>query len=395
MLASLAAVIPGVACHMILPYEERPTGLPDAKPPDAAQVRDIAVDAPAREAAPGPDLTPQPDLSPGPDLSPQPDLPPQGQVTTIAGDKGSSSCTGGAPGTKGSASKWKFKGPRDVVAWNSKLYVADELCHQVLEVDPGAKQVKVYAGTGSPGATGGYLAQAQLNGPTGLAFDGAGKLYIADRLNNMIRVVSAGKVYAFAGSKTAGKLNGTGTAARFNRPLALAIWGNTLHVADAFNYQIRVVDLKSKAVTTLAGSGSFGSKDGPAAAAEFGHLGGIAVNSAGAVYVTDGTSNVIRRVQGGQVKTIMVGPFDTPAGLAFDAGGALYVADRNHFKIKLVTGGTVTLVAGTGLKGTLDGPRLTTARFMRPVGLALDKPNPTAVFVADYQGPTIRKVELK
>jgi NHL repeat len=87
--------------------------------------------------------------------------------------------------------------------------------------------------------------------------------------------------------------------------------------------------------------------------------------------------------------------FDAQAGIAIDGAGKIYVADRNNFRIRLIAA-QVTTLAGTGVQGQLDGPRLSTAKFSRPLGVALDKPSaPTVVYVADAEGKTIRKVELK
>src|SRR5262249_4021599 len=131
-------------------------------------------------------------------------------------------------------------------------------------------------------------AAARFNSPTGVAVDAAGTLYVADQNNHTIRKVTpAGVVTTLAGTAgLPGSADGTGGAARFNFPAAVAVDGSgNVYVADGNNDTIRQITA-SGIVTTLAGSaGAPGSADGMGAAARFGTPTGVAVDTAGNVYV--------------------------------------------------------------------------------------------------------------
>ena len=179
----------------------------------------------------------------------------------------------------------------------------------------------VYAGTGTAGAANGAAAAASFNQPAGIALDTivTGNLYVADLGNNQIRKITpAGVVSLFAGSATgvAGKTDGTGSGALFNKPTALITdqLGN-VYVSDSGNNIIRKITPVG-VVTTLAGSSVAGLKDTTAGrAAMFKGLAGIAIDSLGNVLVSDGGNSRIRKVS-------TTGYTITPAlptGLHFDS----------------------------------------------------------------------------
>jgi hypothetical protein len=151
-----------------------------------------------------------------------------------------------------------------------------------------------------------------------------------------------------------GSANGVGTAARFNNPSGVAVDSATnIYVADTWNHTIRKVT-PTRVVTTLAGlAGSSGSADGMGNAARFNYPSGIAVDSAGNLYVADTYNNTIRKV--------------TPAG----------------------TNWVVTTLGGApGIWGSSDG-RGSAARFSNPNGVAADSAG--NLYVADFYLNTIRK----
>ncbi len=139
--------------------------------------------------------------------------------------------------------------------------------------------------------------------------DSAGNLYVGDDNNFTIRkVTSAGVVTTLAGSVWYGSADGTGSAARFNLPreLALDSAGN-LYVAESANYTVRKVT-PAGAVTTLAGlAGAFGSADGTGSAARFERPEAVAVDTNGNVYVTDYDANTVRKVTPTGVVTTLAG----------------------------------------------------------------------------------------
>ena len=177
-----------------------------------------------------------------------------------------------------------------------------------------------------------------------------------------------------------------------------------VYVADSSNHTIRKIT-PSGEVTTVAGlAGSIGRADGTGGAARFNYPSGIAVDGGGVVYVADGHSHTIRRITPGGVVSTLAGlsgdsgavdgtgeeaRFDNPRGVAVDTAGNLYVADSVNYTIRRVTPeGVVTTVAGAaGDRNTTDGAA-SVARFYGPNGIALD--NNGALYIADTDNNTIR-----
>jgi sugar lactone lactonase YvrE len=161
------------------------------------------------------------------------------------------------------------------------------------------------AGNGTNGSSGdnGPATSAQLRAG-GLAVDSAGNLYIADRYS--VRKVSGGVITTVAGNGTLGFSgdNGPATSAQFNNPGGLAVdSAGNLYIADARNNRIRKVS--NGVITTVAGNGivDFIGDDGPATGAVFNGPGAIAVDLAGNLYIADSGSRV-RKVSNGMITTV-------------------------------------------------------------------------------------------
>lgn len=205
------------------------------------------------------------------------------------------------------------------------------------------------AGDGVRGYRDGVAASARFADPWGLALADDGTLYVADAgANNRIRRIAAdGQVLTLAGGEE-GFLDGQGTAARFHSPsgIALDLAGN-LYVADTGNHAIRKLTPDGR-VTTVAGNGQPGHRDGTGAQAMFDGPIGVAVDAAGRVYVADSYNDRIRVVQpDGHVSTLagdgmpglQDGPgaqarFDTPTDVAVDARGRVWVADAGNAALR-------------------------------------------------------------
>jgi hypothetical protein len=177
--------------------------------------------------------------------------------------------------------------------------------------------------------------------------DGSGGVYVADKNNHRIRFVKNNAVSTVAGSGTAGFKNGPALAAEFHEPLGLAVKGGKIYVADRQNHAIRTVE--SGQVSTLAGTGVAGTADGNAATAQFNLPYEVAIGPSGKVYVADEANLRIRTIHNGVVSTLagsvagyLNGPaatalFDRPLGIAVDASSQVYVADFYNCRYRLIT----------------------------------------------------------
>ena len=268
-----------------------------------------------------------------------------GIVTTLAG-----STSGSSNGTGTGAS---FNQPHGVTVIPSTgdIIVADTNNHRIRLVTPGGV-VTTLAGSGQAFADG-TGAAASFNSPTAVAvIPSSGVIVVADLSNNRIRLVTPGGVVTtLAGSGTPAFANGTGAAASFNGPYGVAVLpdGNIV-VADQTNHRIRLVT-PAGVVTTLAGSGSPAFVDGTGTAASFYY----------------------------------------PTGVAVTSTGDIVVADQSNHRIRLVTypGGVVTTLAGGGA-GSADGTG-TGANFNNPASVALN-PLTGAIVVADTNNHRIRLI---
>jgi NHL repeat len=328
-----------------------------------------------------------------------------GAVSTLAGTAGS---PGSANGTGAAA---RFNQPMDVAADLSSglVYVAEDV-NQIIRKITSVGVVTTLAGqiVGS-GTNNGTGSVARFNYPSGAAVAGNGTVYVADYRNFVVRKISpAGVVTNLAGmAGVAGTNNGTGTAARFNGPVGVAVDGsNYLYVADYQNHAIRKIT-PAGVVTTLAGHlGTSGTNNGTGTAAQFNSPIGVAVDAIGTVYVGDTANHAIRKITSAGVVTTLAGlvgtfgtndgvggaaRFHSPTGVAVDGSNYVYVADNGNSCIRRVApDGTVTTLAGTaGSPGSDDGTN-STARFTNPFGIAVDFAS--NLCVGDTGNQTIRKI---
>ncbi len=321
-----------------------------------------------------------------------------GVVTTLAG----SGVSGSADGTGIAAS---FYYPYGVAVDSAdNVYVADSSNHKIRKISA-AGVVTTLAGSGSLGSADGTGATASFNSPYGVTVDSAGNTYVSDVHNNKIRKITvAGVVTTLAGSGAIGSADGTGTAASFNSPSGVAVdSAGNLYVADIFNNKIRKISATG-VVTTFAGNGNFSSVDGTNTAASFADPYGVAVDSAGNVYVADSWNHKIRKITADGMVTTLAGngavgsadgtgtaaSFNFPEGVAVDLAGNVYVADSGNNIIRKITAtGVVTTLAGNGSFGSTDGTG-SAASFYSPSSVAVDLTG--NVYVADTSNSKIRKI---
>lgn len=262
-----------------------------------------------------------------------------------------------------------------------------------------------FAGSGNSAFADGTGTGASFYFPTAMVKDATGNFFIADRENNRIRkMTAAGVVTTFAGNSTAGLTDGTGTAASFNNPYALAIDASgNLYVGDRLNYAIRKIT-PAGVVTTLAGNGTYGNVYGTGSAARFGEILGIATDAAGNIFAADYNNSTIKKITPAGVVTLFAGSgssgfadgtantasFREPFGLAFDAAGNLFVGDYHNNAIRKITpAAVVTTIAGSGSAGSANGTG-TAATFNLPAGLTVDPGG--NIYVCDVNNHTIRKI---
>jgi len=240
-----------------------------------------------------------------------------------------------------------------------------------------------------PSAETGPETQAIFNYPGAIAVDGAGNVYVADTYNYTVRKITpAGVVTTLAGlADNDGSTDGIGCDARFSYLFGIAVDGaGNVYVTDSSNTIRKITP--AGAVTTLAGTPDVhGSADGTGSAAQFWQPWGIAVDSASNVYVADQANNTIRKITPAGVVTTIAGAagvigsadgsgnaarFNAPAGIAVDSAGNLYVADTYNRTIRKITSaGVVTTFAGmAGIAGSTDGTG-GAARFNNRYALAV------------------------
>jgi len=356
-------------------------------------------------------------------LRPDPALtePPNAVATTLAapltGDHWRiDTFAGGEIGDNGPAMQARLDDPRGVaVDGAGNLYIADTGNHRVRRVGP-LGTITTVAGTGESGFSGdsGPAVRARLNFPRGVAVDNAGNLLIADSGNHCVRRVDpSGTITTIAGIGAWGFSGdgGPAVAARLNSPGGLVVdSAGNLFIADRFNHRIRRVD-PSGTITTIAGTGEggFGGDGGPAAAAQLNSPNGVAVDSAGNLYIADINNHRIRRVHPSGVITTIAGTLSSgfsgdggpavavrlslPTGVAVDGTGNLFIAQSLNDRIRQVDpSGIITTIAGTRQKRfSGDNGPATQARLHDPFGLAAD--NAGNLFIADSNNDRIRRVD--
>ncbi|WP_263382071.1 NHL domain-containing protein [Granulicella arctica] len=305
-------------------------------------------------------------------------------ITTIAGN--------GNPGNSGNGSapaSATVNAPQGgTFDGQGNYFFADTGNNVVREITTSTGNISVVAGNGSAGYGGdGSAATAgQLNGPTGVAVDAAGNLFISDSKNNRIREVSAATTLlsTIAGTGASGYAgdNGYAASATLNNPTGIAL-DNTgvLYVADTGNHALRAFSTHNGIVVTLAGTGRQGyAGDGSVPQlALLNAPSAVAIDLNGNIFVADTGNAVIRKVTpilagiinfqgsistyagvtGGSSNSGDGGPaisadLLTPTGVATDAAGDLYIAAGNQVRM-VAPSGTITTIAGRNGPGSYSG----------------------------------------
>lgn len=294
-------------------------------------------------------------------------------VTTIAGD--------GSPVIR-DGKQSGFSDPFGVaVAKDGTIYVADAgESNRIRKISPDGN-VTTLAG-GSEGFADGVGPAASFNTPSALALGPDGNLYVADTGNNRIRKITPeGQVTTVAGDGTAGYVDGPAAKAQFNGPIGLTVSeGGDIYVADTYNDVIRMITAEGE-VTTIAGASTPGYADGDQKAALFDTPCGIVIVN-DALIVADTGNDLLRRVSAeGKVTTLPSQDLSSPIGLAVSHDNYLYVTELDSSR--------VIQVAPDGVA------RVIAAQFNQPTGIAIGPLNnkPTELYLADSGNYLVRKLD--
>ena len=271
------------------------------------------------------------------------------------------------------------------------------------------------AGASSPPAPGTLAVvmsggQSSVHGnPIGIAFDGAGNLYVVENSNNeVVRIASDGTRTVIAGTGQAGAPTpGPATSSNLNNPFGVAVDASgDIFISDSSNNVIEKVT-PDGTLSIVAGTGQLGTPvPGPATSSNLFTPQGIAVDTSGNLYIADHYNQVIEKVTPdgtlsivagtGQRGTPVPGPATSsnlhdPEGLAVDAVGNLFIADSGNQMIEKVTpDGTLSIIAGSGdFDAPTPGPA-TSSGFKYPFGVAPDSSG--NVYIADFINDVVEKV---
>ena len=322
---------------------------------------------------------------------------PDGAVTTIAG-------LAGVPGSDdGTGSDARFNFPTDIAIDNKgNLYVVDLNDHTVRKVTPDAVVTTLAGVPGVAGFRDGPGNQALFNQPRGVGTDHSGNVFVADRLNRRIRKIDpTGMVTTFAGTGVAGHKDGTGTEATFGAVAGMGqdATGN-LYVCDD-DESIRMIT-PAAAVTHYSTHVEFGADVALAltgegyvanAAAVFPSIFKIPVGGGPAVVIAGGTSSGSE--DGAGEKAL----FAYPRGITVDPSGNIFIVDgvdggitpANNNVRKITPAGVVTTFAGLAPQGSDDAVG-NQAQFYHPRGVAVDRAS-GLLYVADATNNTIRRIK--
>ncbi len=338
-----------------------------------------------------------------------------GIINTVAGDG-----IRGYSGDGGLATSAEVNIPYGLaVDTAGNIYIADLENNRIRKVTASTGIISTVAGNGTAGYSGdgGAATSAEINFPYGVAVDSAGNIYIADNGNQRIRkvTVSTGIISTVAGNGIVGYSGdgGPATSAELDSPTGVAVdSAGNIYIADLENYRIRKVTASTGKISTVAGTGTQGysGDGGPATSAELYYATGVAVDSAGNIYISDVVNERIRKVTAatGIINTVAgdgTGGFSgdgglatsaelsAPWGVAVDTAGNIYISDVSNQRIRKVTASTgiINTVAGDGIAGySGDGGAATSAELNYPYDVAVDSAD--NIYIADTLNNRIRVV---
>jgi sugar lactone lactonase YvrE len=267
--------------------------------------------------------------------------------------------------------------------------------------------------------------KSSLGSPAAVAIDGAGNVYVVDLFSERVfRVDTTGNVTVVAGDGARGGFSADGGPAistNLALPSGVVVdrFGN-IFIAERSNCRIRKVSAQTGNISTVAGTGTpcwYSGDGGPATSATLNDPSGVAVDSAGNIFIADTNNCLVREVSAstGVITTVAGTPPDTtgllhcgylgdgglatsaklgfPNGLVVDGSGNIIIADTTNCAIRKISAsaGTISTVAGTGSCGySGDGGLATSAQLSQPYSVAVDSSGD--IFIADTSNCVVRKV---
>jgi trimeric autotransporter adhesin len=291
---------------------------------------------------------------------------PVGYIVNIAGTGNFCTDSTDSCGDGGPANSAELHDPSGI-AFDSagNLYIADQLDHRIREITPQGI-IGTVVGSGMQGfyGDGGSAANAYLDFPYAVLVDSAGTIWVGDTGNQRVRKVVSNTIGTFAGGASGGD-GGVAPSATLANPQSVT-WDNNgnFYIADTANNRIREVKAGSNTIATIAGTGNAGwsGDGGPAASATLNAPFGVAVDASGNVYVSDTLNYVVREISPSGVISTIAGNYNSQCNPPTDPCG---------------DGGSAT------------GPA---AAFTNPTALSVD--NLGNLYIADAYGSRVRQVYL-
>lgn len=331
---------------------------------------------------------------------------PSGVISTIANTTGAA----GYNFDNSSAVNANINNPTDVaVDSTGNVYIADNANHRIRKINTSGT-ISTIAGTGVAGYSGdgASATAAKIKSPSGVSVDSSGAIYLVDSGNNCVRKITNGIIRTIAGTSTAGFSGdgGAGTSATFNFPASLSRnASNDLFIADGGNSRIRKL-VTNGIITTVAGR--ILNDSSPATNGTLSLPRAIARDRFGNFFITDIANARIRKIDTNGMMTTCAGNgiagfagdggaatnanLNNPYGVAVDSAGNLFIGEAGNGRVRKVdTNGLITTFAGTGSFVISGNGGAATNAGLRAWGVAVDVFG--NVFITDPIFNWIRKID--